>query len=1065
MVSGSSNENIQSIRVELRQAFAVFPVSFLLCCCVSLSFAANRFDPQLSPIGSIAPLEANDKQISNSTRIYRTWFDNSSWQGDLIEYYIDRNGELKTAVKFDGATPSSSNNNRGWSAQEQMSNKGSSWWNTGRKVIFLSEHDGVRAQKAFRYGHLNADQKTKLSRKVLNFVRGKRSEELQFGGDLRNRVSLMGDIIHRNPVHVGPPSEWILEQSYLDFQDTHKRRTAEILVGSNGGMLHVIDADTGNERYAYVPSMVIDNLYKLAAPDYIHTYFVDGGITVRDAHIGSWATVAVGSLGAGGKGVFALDVTHPNIRTERSSSGRNKKILWEYDARSDNDLGYIYGRPGIVRLMESDGETSNYYAVFGNGYNSQSGKAALYIVDLKTGQLKKKIVADTGSASSPNGLSAPALVDHNGDGVIDYAYAGTIDGQLFKFELGHGPGDWKLVGELFETFGGADRPITTQPQVTRHPSGDGFLIIVGTGRLFETSDIGSTTSQRVYGIWDLNEGTFSKINRGDLLWQRIDRREIQESGKSFLVVSHNTIDWSIHKGWQVSLYGINPGARVIVDPDVRTGRVKFTVTRPRVDKLARNWDAELHYETGGGDDSPIVDKDENGVIDDRDKVRGGRVPMIVGRPTGLRSAPTALRYMGNVDVLMHNALQPAQMSDIDPDVLVQLNGDAGLIGGHFDMETYLNGSSGYRKGWTSDIHGYDINFGTTTIDYLNAQGSIESFNPRSGERYIVVLANADLSPGAVIKIGRKSWNSLEYQTMIHRKLLNWNGNPSRLRDDDGDSLIFTRSDLTCSGCGFSQYIPPDVIGSGGLMPTDVYCVFNEGDWERRNGRRRDGAMLTYVIELENWSNPLRTNKLEEQQPGDLPNRVLISHNNQVKQINLTRASNGIQNFGGLHPKSSDVYAYGATNFWHYRGACYEDYDQWKEDRAEAINQQFNCTSGESGPNCRRDISGNVELDTLLSQLQNQGILAANFTTGLTSAWAYCEDASNQSDSKYNETCVGTNSVLNQLEILGAGNIVDGTGGGSGGGTTTAIRVNGKLSPVTKTKVDKYPQGRKSWMMN
>ncbi len=114
-------------------------------------------------------------------------------------------------------------------------------------------------------------------------------------------------------------------------------------------MLHGFDATNGEETFAFVPSAVFPKLHKLTGKSYEgahHQFYVDGSPVVADVYMsGEWRTVLVGTLRAGGKGLFALDVTDPS----------NIKLLWEFD---DGDipqeksvrLGYSFPRPTIARL-------------------------------------------------------------------------------------------------------------------------------------------------------------------------------------------------------------------------------------------------------------------------------------------------------------------------------------------------------------------------------------------------------------------------------------------------------------------------------------------------------------------------------------------------------------------------------------------------------------------------------------------------------------------------------------------------------------------------------------------
>ena len=116
-------------------------------------------------------------------------------------------------------------------------------------------------------------------------------------------------------------------------------RKAVLYAGANDGMLHAFDADTGNELWAFVPSFVMPELYKLADVDYRdkHRYFVDGSPVVADIYTGStWKTILVGGLNAGGKGYYALDITDPD----------NPVALWEF---TDANMGLTYGNPVITK--------------------------------------------------------------------------------------------------------------------------------------------------------------------------------------------------------------------------------------------------------------------------------------------------------------------------------------------------------------------------------------------------------------------------------------------------------------------------------------------------------------------------------------------------------------------------------------------------------------------------------------------------------------------------------------------------------------------------------------------
>ena len=107
---------------------------------------------------------------------------------------------------------------------------------------------------------------------ILNFLRGERSNEYPIG-NLRQRFSALGDIVHSNPEYVGAPEADIPDSSYVSFANANASRAPRVYVGANDGMLHAFDATTGNEAWAYIPSMVTGNLSVLAGRPYLHSYF------------------------------------------------------------------------------------------------------------------------------------------------------------------------------------------------------------------------------------------------------------------------------------------------------------------------------------------------------------------------------------------------------------------------------------------------------------------------------------------------------------------------------------------------------------------------------------------------------------------------------------------------------------------------------------------------------------------------------------------------------------------------------------------------------------------------
>ena len=193
-----------------------------------------------------------------------------------------------------------------------------------RNALTYSEGRGVKLQ----WSRLSDDQKNDFlsgrsdestDQARLKFLLGDRSKE---GSEFHTRSSVLGPIARSVPVYVGKLNQRWLESTsdstYANFLNRTATRTAMVYAGSNGGALHGFDAITGEEKLAYYPGALYrtghGGYHDLALVGFKHkTKYVDGVPNVKNAKVdGKWKTVLVSSLGGGGRGLFALDVTDQN---------------------------------------------------------------------------------------------------------------------------------------------------------------------------------------------------------------------------------------------------------------------------------------------------------------------------------------------------------------------------------------------------------------------------------------------------------------------------------------------------------------------------------------------------------------------------------------------------------------------------------------------------------------------------------------------------------------------------------------------------------------------------------
>ncbi len=479
----------------------------------------------------------------------------------------------------------------------------------------------------------------------VEYVRGSAANEGSGGGNFRKRnVSKLGDIVNSSPAFVRGPRRNLVDASYQAFKATYADRTEMIYVGANDGMLHGFDASSGDEVMAFVPSPVYSRLSGLTAQGFQHKYLADASPIVADIKFSSgWRTLLVSGLAAGGRGLFAIDVTDPTAFSEATPGNT---VLWEFTSADDNDLGLTYSQPTIIRL--NDGAAG---VIVGNGYNNTgSGRAKLFILNAETGALIREIDTGVGTVANPNGLSTPAVVDIDGNGTADYAYAGDLAGNVWKFDLtAASSGSWDRAygGPFFsavDSLGNA-QPITSAIEVTRHPQG-GLMVLFGTGQYLQLTDVASTSVQSMYGVRDSGSAV---AGRAELQEQTvIDVATI--GGSSYRALSKNVVDYATEKGWYLDLPG--SGERVVVDPILRNGRFIAVTTLPNADPCAAggaSWLMEVDYLGGGRLDKPVFDLNTNGSVDAGDLgsfVTAGDVHASGVKLTAISSSPSVVRGFG-----------------------------------------------------------------------------------------------------------------------------------------------------------------------------------------------------------------------------------------------------------------------------------------------------------------------------------------------------------------------------------------------------------------------------------
>ena len=456
----------------------------------------------------------------------------------------------------------------------------------------------------------------------------------------RDSDSVLGDMINSTPLLVGGllneqyqflPTSVPGGSTYRAFVTAKKARKQMLFIGANDGMLHAFRGDDGVEAFAFIPHSVAGNLYQIAQPSYSHKLFVDGPLIEADAYLsGSWRNYVLGSLGGGGRAVYAVDAT--DLTNLGASS-----VKWEF---THSELGYV-----MAPMAVGVGRNGKWQAYIGNGFESDSGYAQLLVVDLATGSLVKRINTGVGGG---NGLGGIKLIKDI-DNVVTGAYAGDLKGNLWRFEMtSASTADWTTGFDGNPLFVATDingntQPITAQPTYIDHPKG-GQLVIFGSGRLFAELDLTVHDPQTLYGVWDRKTGDYEtadgdQVQATDVLVEQTFSSGETLSGTDYFEVSNNTVDYDLHRGWYVR-QTLEAGQRMIYTPQFIRGFVLFSTVAPTGgtglpcdDSRSTGYNVLVNALSGGGSTTPLFDTNGDGVIDESDGTHSAYKTIADGKDT------------------------------------------------------------------------------------------------------------------------------------------------------------------------------------------------------------------------------------------------------------------------------------------------------------------------------------------------------------------------------------------------------------------------------------------------
>lgn len=621
----------------------------------------------IASINSGQPEPASESGVATSGNtavegdlIFTPSYRSQVWTGDITAYKL---------TQTPGA-PSLSRTEL-WRASDRLPAAGL------RNIAGYSSKDNqaiaFKAENVDSFATIAADYR--LAR-FIDFIRGVDDD---LDPPYRHRTGKLPDFVNSTPLLIGGNLDMGYQtaglpsggSTYGAFVADKKARAPLLFMGGNGGMLHAFNATDsasgGIETFAYIPKGLMPSLHLLAQPIYNHHFYVDGPLTEADAYLNNaWQNIVIGTLGAGGKGVFAIKVP---VGTGQPTLGASE-VMWDIDDTDVPTLGNVTS-PVQVGYVQNNG---GWYAFIGNGHDSAGGTASLIVVNLATGTVAKTFtLPNAASVTTPNGLSGVDLIK-NARGEVIGAYAGDLHGQLWRFELdGSDLSTWKVGfgGKPLFTARDANNKVQHISAAPAHfkltnKVGSGNLVVFGTGRLTEQTDTTDNSTQTFYGILDETVGTASAA-KSPFDGAADPRALLQvqtflptEAGQNLIRMSSNLVPLTGDNkkyGWFVDLSftnstvpglpgGLNQHPKVIYEPVVIRSLVFFTAVQPPAleesctEAKSYNYTLLLPVLTGGQAKVNTWDTTGDDVINTLDQSGQGYVTAGTAGRSQIRNGPS-----------------------------------------------------------------------------------------------------------------------------------------------------------------------------------------------------------------------------------------------------------------------------------------------------------------------------------------------------------------------------------------------------------------------------------------
>ncbi len=395
--------------------------------------------------------------------------------------------------------------------------------------------------------NLNTTDASAYRKQLIQFIRGWKNGQFNNNATPKGVARKhMGDMLHTEPVII----------TYKKSTDNTVKKQY-IFAATNEGYLHIFDSNTGEEKFAFMPQELLNNIESQFTGQGPHKYGIDGNISYwHDDSINPNNEVDAGEkvylyfgLRRGGKSYYALDIS--NIHNNQTPT-----MLWKIDGNEKqfSHMGQSWSMPYLAKALIGSGTNAITKEVviiaggndpildYDDDYKPQDVLITktptmgndIYIVDAKTGEKLWSMRDTIGTIVTQAFPGGARILDVNKNGILDRLYFADTGGSVWRLDflaesLSGSADDFKLteLAKLSTPGSASARKFYNEPDVASFKSEGKTMFTVSVGSGIRPHPMNQEINDHMFVLLDKSplrklDDNFSPIQFTDLAKVEID---------------------------------------------------------------------------------------------------------------------------------------------------------------------------------------------------------------------------------------------------------------------------------------------------------------------------------------------------------------------------------------------------------------------------------------------------------------------------------------------------------------------------------------------------------------